>query len=169
MAVLGGVGASHSSLILGLGKCLSCPLDTSWMGGMNYPCEGCGGWKCMKIWVLKIHVLGEEFMDTMDDAPTCTAPCTGVESPMSVPPPMDYPYPQTAQTCQCGEQGCSPALCQELNTMNVKGELLLHADHGALNPMSCWAHTLCVVQGWEVHGVGPTIPGSTSPTLLGGH
>lgn len=31
--------------------------------------------------------------------------------------------------------------------MNVKGELLLHADHGALNPMSCWAHTLCVVQG----------------------
>lgn len=67
--------------------------------------------------------------------------------PPPPPPPMDYPYPQTAQTCQCGEQGCSPALCQELNTMNVKGELLLHADHGALNPMSCWAHTLCVVQG----------------------
>lgn len=41
----------------------------------------------MKIWVLKIHVLGEEFMDTMDDAPTCTAPCTGVESPVSPSPP----------------------------------------------------------------------------------
>lgn len=61
------------------------------MGGMNYPCEGCGGWKCMKIWVLKIHVLGEEFTDTMDDAPTCTAPCTGVESPVSPPDGLSLP------------------------------------------------------------------------------
>lgn len=60
---------------------------------------------------------------------------------------MDYPYPKTAPTWQCGEQGCTPALCQEPNTVSAKREVLIRAGHGALNPVFCWGHTLCVVQG----------------------
>lgn len=72
-----------------------------------------------------IHVLGKEFMDAMDRVPTFIVPCTGKQ-----PPQIDYPYPKTAQTCPCGEQDHTLALCQDLNTVNTKGELLLSADHG---------------------------------------
>lgn len=61
----------------------------------------------MKIWVLKIHVLGEEFMDTMDDAPTCTAPCTGVESPVSPSPPpprWTIPTPKLLKPASVGSR-----------------------------------------------------------------
>ena len=89
MAVLDGVGASHSPLLLGLGKSLSCHTETSRMEGTSY---ACGGWKRMKMWRLKIRVLVEEFMHTMNGACTCTTPCTGVQ-----PPQMYHPYAKTAQ------------------------------------------------------------------------
>lgn len=39
-----------------------------------------------------IHVLGKEFTDAMDGAPTFTVPCTGMQ-----PLQIDYLYPKTAQ------------------------------------------------------------------------
>lgn len=111
----------------------------------------------MEMRRLKMHILGEEFMGSTDGAFTSTAPCAGVQ-----PPQMDYPYPKIVQTRQCGEQGCTPALCQELNTMNTT------RDHGTLNPLSYWGNILGTMQGWEVCGTGHHPRGDITRSA-GGH